>query len=283
MTEVDSSTAEWQQWERRLTKIGAAVEAWQARTNNAPTIPAKSALGGDDTPGLVVSNLAWYSLIVAVEHLDFVIACMRATSTMYPTAYMTTLRSALLSASHAVWVLSPVRRAGRRERAMRLQMQDLDDQLKMLRSVWGLSREQETARESDIANLDGQAEANKAIVDRLGLLPASLAKLNNTDVVTAVAKQIHDDPIAASGVQLLWRTGSAAAHGQRSYATMRMNRNVLLTEGERKVMQLRGDLTHDVGPAAGAVTIAISEAFRLFDLRCGHVQDSERQVRFSDL
>jgi hypothetical protein len=38
-----------------------------------------------------------------------------------------------------------------------------------------------------------------------------------------------------------------------------------------------------VGQAAGAVTIAVSEAFRLFDLRRGRVWDAECRVRFSDL
>jgi len=103
----------------------------------------------------------------------------------------------------------------------------------------------------------------------LGLPKSSTAKLNNTEVIAEAARQLHGDPRAASGVQLLWRTSSAAAHGQRAYALMRMNSNVVHIAGKRNVMQLRGDLVHDVGPAASAATLAANEAFRLFDLRCG--------------
>jgi hypothetical protein len=277
-------TDAWHQWELRLSKVAAAAEAWQQRTRHAEGVPPRSALGGDDTPNLRVSGLAWYSLIVAVEHLEFTLAMMRATSTMYPSAYLTTLRSALLAASHAAWILSPSRRAERRGRAMRLQVQDLNDQLRMVRSATGLTADQLTAQERDEAHLESRLASCAETVESLGLARSSMAKVNNTEVITEAAKQLHDDPVAASGVQLLWRVGSAAAHGQRSYAIMRMNRNVVRTDGTKTVMELRGDLEHDVGPSTAAAALAVNEAFRLFDLRCGHTPDpSERLPRFADI
>ncbi|OJX73107.1 hypothetical protein [Leifsonia sp. 71-9] len=272
-------TDAWSEWEQRLAHIAAAVELWSGRTKTAPVVPAGSALSGDDRPALSVSSIAWYPLIIAVEHLDFALSTMRATQTMYPTSYMTTLRTALLTASQAAWVLAPVQRAERRGRAMRLRMQDLDDQLKLVNSASELTKGQERARTHDVEELNKQLEECRHTAATLGLPKSSTAKLNNTDIITEAAKQLHDDPVAASGVQLLWRTGSAAAHGQRAYALMRMNTNVVENDGERRVMQLRGDLVHDVGPAVAAATLAANEAFRLFDLRCGHAPESIGQLQ----
>jgi len=115
-------TGAWSEWEQRLSHIQAAVELWTERTKTAPVVPVGSALRGDDRPGPTVSNIAWYPLGIAIEHLDFTLSMMRATQAMYPTSYMTTLRTALLTASQAVWVLAPSKRVERRGRAMRLRM-----------------------------------------------------------------------------------------------------------------------------------------------------------------
>jgi hypothetical protein len=276
-------TEEWSEWEVRLARIEAAVAVWQGRTKAPPVIPPGSALRGDDAPGVAVSNIAWYPLVIAVEHLDFALSMMRATQTMYPTSYMTTLRTALLTASQAVWVLAPARRAERRGQALHLRMQDLGDQLKLVNSAWELTEDQERMRAGDVAVLETELKQCREIAASLGLPKGSTAKLNNTEIITEVATGLHDDPIAASGVQLMWRTSSAAAHGQRAYALMRMNRNEVQSDGERTVMQLRGDLVHDVGPAVAAAALATNEAFRLFDLRCGYTPNPAGQLqRFID-
>lgn len=277
-------TDAWGDWERRLGRIEAVVGLWRERTKIVPVIPTACALRGDDVAELMVSNIAWYPLVVAVEHLDFAISMMRATGTMYPTSYMTTLRTALLTGSQAAWVLGPAQRSARRGRAMRLRFQDLDDQIKLVKSAWGLNEKQKLAQERDAEELETQRKECREVAASLGLLKSSTARLNNTEVITDVAKQLHEDPMAASGTQLLWRTGSAAAHGQRAFAVMRMNRNVVQDDGARNVLQLRGDLVLDVGPAAASAALAVNEAFRLFDLRCGHVSDpAQRLPRFLDL
>lgn len=277
-------TSAWGEWEQRLGKIEAVVALWQERTKSPLVIPSGSALCGDDRPELMVSNIAWYPLVVAVEHLDFTISMMRATGTMYPTSYMTTLRTALLTASQAAWILSPAQRAIRRGRAMRLRFQDLDDQLKLVNSAWALTTEQEAARALDVEQLKKQLEECRNVATSLELPKSSTVNLNNTEVITEAAKQLHNHTKAASGTQLLWRTGSAAAHGQRAYAIMRMNRNLVQDHRGRKVMQLRGDLVQDVGPAAAAAALVAKEAFRLFDLRCGHVTVPAQQLpSFLDL
>lgn len=275
----------WRGWERRLGEVAAVSSVWQKRTNRAEDVPPRSALGGDDTPNLRVSGLAWYSLVVAAEHLEFALVMMRASRTTYPTAYMTTLRSALLAASHAVWVLAPARRADRRGRAMRLLIQDLTDQRKLVESATGLTEQQFKAQTHDAKVLTERLDLCHETVGKLGLAKSSKAALNNTEVVTFAALHLHEDPVAASGVQLLWRMGSAAAHGQRSYALIRMDRNVISAGADgKRTMEFRGDLVHDIGPSAAAAALAVNEAFRLFDLRCGLVPAPNEQLpRFNDL
>ena len=62
-----------------------------------------SSLAADSVAGLSVENPVWYSMCISSEHLDFAIDAMRATSTMYPTAYMTVARTAFVAAVNAVW------------------------------------------------------------------------------------------------------------------------------------------------------------------------------------
>lgn len=73
--------------------MAATTDRWTIRTNNAPPIVPKSALGGDDQSGLHASGIAWYAIVVAVEHLEFMFSAMRATGTLYPTTQMTALRT----------------------------------------------------------------------------------------------------------------------------------------------------------------------------------------------
>ena len=96
MTESDQSH---ESWEQRVTHMAETTDQWSIRTNDAPPIVAGSALGGDDRPGLHVSGIAWYAIVVAVEHLEFTFSAIRATGTLYPTAQITALRTALLTGS----------------------------------------------------------------------------------------------------------------------------------------------------------------------------------------
>lgn len=271
MTDLDQSH---ESWEQRVTRMAETTDHWSRRTNDAPPIAPGSALGGDDHPGLHVSGIAWYAIGVAVEHLEFTFSAMRATGTLYPTAQMTALRTALLTGSQAVWVLAPKLRATRRAHAMRLQMQDLRDQLAMVHGLSALDASQAALRAETEANLTQRQEDRKDIVAELALPSSAIAKLNNTDVIAEASRFVHPegDQTLNSGVSLLWRMGSAAAHGQRSYAVARASRNERRTDGRDTIVELRGDLVGDIGPSAAAAVLTVSEAFRLFDLRRGGVQ-----------
>ncbi|MCT9620368.1 hypothetical protein [Curtobacterium sp. C2H10] len=268
MTESDQSH---ESWDQRVTRMAETTDQWSIRTNDAPPILPGSALGGDDHPGLHVSGIAWYAMVVAVEHLEFTFSAMRATGTLYPTAQMTALRTALLTGSQAVWVLAPTLRAERRAHAMRLQMQDSRDELAMVRGLSALDATQAALRAETEANLEQRQVDRKNVATKLALPSSAVAKLNNTDVIAEASSFVHPEgnQTLNSGVSLLWRMGSAAAHGQRSYAVTRAGRNERRTDGRDTIVELRGDLARDIGPSAAAAVLTVSEAFRLFDLRNG--------------
>ncbi len=77
----------------------------------------------------------------------------------------------------------------------------------------------ETKRTSQQQRQEGPQEHRH----RVGLPSSAVAKLNNTDVIAEASRFVHPegDQTLNSGVSLLWRMGSAAAHGQRSYAVTR--------------------------------------------------------------
>ncbi|MCT1477595.1 hypothetical protein [Microbacterium sp. p3-SID336] len=102
-------------WPLRLGRMSTAVEAWRRRAENPESPESGSSLAADSVNGLNVENPIWYSMCIASEPLDFAIDAMRATSTMYPTAYMTVARTAFVAAVNAVWVLAPQSRQERRE------------------------------------------------------------------------------------------------------------------------------------------------------------------------
>ncbi len=127
--------AEDNEWLRRLDRISLAVDAWRKRAEN-PTSPEHgSSLAADSMEGLSVENPIWYSMCISSEHLDFAIDAMRATSTMYPTAYMTVARTAFVAAVNAVWMLAPSARQERRERALKLRADDLRVQVTSFRDM----------------------------------------------------------------------------------------------------------------------------------------------------
>ena len=132
---TNSQLAEGSEWLQRLDRISLTVDAWRKRAEN-PTTPAQgSSLAADYTDGLSVENPVWYSMCISSEHLDFAIDAMRATSTMYPTAYMTVARTAFVAAVNAVWVLAPSARQERRERALKLRADDLRAQVTSFRDM----------------------------------------------------------------------------------------------------------------------------------------------------
>jgi hypothetical protein len=269
---ASTTSEEHAAWERRLGRIADAASQWQQMMSAEPTaIEPGSDLAGDDTEfvGFSVSNLVGYSLAAATEHLDFTLTVMKQTSTLYPTAYLTVLRTSLLAASHAAWILSPDERSERQLRALQFMADDVRTQLVMARGAFTAADGTRVAKDKMIALLLGRQAELQRIADALKpALQVTKCKINNTEIIESVAQSTHEEDLVQGGVNMIWRNTSAAAHGSRGFATMRLKQNQIV-EGQsgKRYSLLRGDLANDVGPAAASATLALSFAFKMRDQR----------------
>lgn len=259
-------------WERRLGRIADAATQWQQMFQGEPPhVESGSDLAADDADftGLSVSNLVGYSLVAATEHLEFTTSVMRQTSTLYPTAYMTVLRTSLLSASHAAWILVPDARADRQLRALQFLADDVRAQLVMVREAYTPTEAAESAKERMIAQLVERQAQLQPIADALKPgLQVARCQINNTSIIEAVAEAAHDEDLVKGGVNQIWRSGSAAAHGSRGFATLRLKQDTIVVGNSGdKYSRLSGDLVNDIGPSAAAATMALSFALGMFDQR----------------
>ena len=259
------------EWLGRLDRISEVVDAWRKRAENPMSPELGSSLAADSIDGLSVENPVWYSMCISSEHLDFAIDAMRATSTMYPTSYMTVARTAFVAAVNAVWVLAPPTRQERRERALRVRADDLRVQVTSFRDMQIPEGKPEEARTGLLEQLH-ERQANLQKVATALDIQEDITKIrfHQTGAIDWVAQHMHgvDDDLLIGATQAIWRSGSAAAHAQYHFGIMRLDRNeVVREESGGSIVRLRGDLDNDVGPAIAAATMTLGEAFRLYDLR----------------
>ncbi|ANP74881.1 hypothetical protein [Cryobacterium arcticum] len=259
-------------WESRVSRMADAATLWKQMFQGAPpTVETGSALDEDDASfqGLSLSTLVGYSLAAATEHLDFALTVMKETSTLYPTAYMTVLRTSLLAGSHAAWILTPNDGATRQLRGLQFLADDLRTQLVMVRGAFAPAGAAQSAKNELIAQIMDRQRQLHPIADALNSgLQVEKCQINNTGIIEIVAQAAHDEDLARGGVNHIWRSASAAAHGSRGFATMRLKQNAIV-EGPTggRYSLLRGDLVNDIGPAAASATLALSYAFKIFDQR----------------
>lgn len=262
---IDTTTAEHREWITRLERCAEGVDAWRERTKNPVFAVPGSPLAADEIPGLGIEQAAWYSLCTAVEHLAAAFDLLRATNTLYPSAYMTLLRTAYMSAVNSYYVLAADSRAERRLRALRMRAHELSDEKKTY------TRLGDARAEDLIARVEEQQARLQEVAERLGS-SEQVAKMryNLTDAVDWAAKKLRDDEGGhlEMAFRSLWNTGSAAAHGQMIYALMRPGQQEVVHQDERgSVVHLTSSLEHDVGPAFVGAFLVANQAFRLYDLR----------------
>jgi hypothetical protein len=271
MTKQQPQASEGNEWFRRLDRFSKVVDVWRQRAENPTSPEPKSSLAADSIEGLNVENPVWYSMCVSSEHLDFAIDAMRATCTMYPTAYMTVARTAFVAAVNAVWVLAPAGRQERRERALRLRADDLRIQVTSFGDMQIPEGKSEEARTGFLAQLQERQTHLQKVATALGVQEdVRKVRFNQTGAIDWVARHMHgaDNDLLIGATQAIWRSGSAAAHAQYHFGVMRFDRNeILREESGGSIVRLRGDLDNDVGPAIAGATMTLSEAFRLYDLR----------------
>lgn len=270
-TNAQPHRSESSEWLQRIERISGVVAAWRRRAEDPSGSEPGSSLAADSVEGLSIENPVWYSMCVSSEHLEFAIDAMRATSTMYPTAYLTVARTAFVAAVNAVWVLAPTSRQQRRERALTLRADELRVQVTSFRDMRIPDGKPEGARAGLLEQLRARQASLQAAASVLGSREdVTKVRFNQTKAIDWVAEYMHgvDDDLLIGATQAIWRSGSAAAHAQYHFGILRMSRNEIVRDVPNgSIMRLRGDLENDVGPALVAATLTLNEAFRLYDLR----------------
>jgi hypothetical protein len=209
--------------ERRLEKLFTAVAAWAARIEQPPLLASPgSSLATDDQafPHLPASAIAYNGLVTAVEHLDYFRTALQATGRIYPAANYTPLRSALMGATQAVWVLAPEVADERVGHALDIAVDTYNQQRKLVEAATALTVEQQAVADRVIATLEARLAEAAAVATTLGKNPANIrrSKLDMTRTITEAVELVNpsdtaDAAVIRSGTGLLWRSQSGHAHG----------------------------------------------------------------------
>lgn len=264
-----------QSWLDRIQTYSPTIDRWRERSKSVPATQSGSSFIGDEKYGLKTSTSSWYSIAVSTEYLSFTVDSMKALSTIYPTVYMTVLRTAYIAAVNAVWLMAPAERRVRVQRALKFQVNDLNEYTKYTKGLGSSGQFPEALQES-LSSLETSRESLRKVADKLEI-PNDLSKLrfNQTEAVNWVANYLDDqDPLLISAYNSLWRSGSAAAHAQPYFGLTRINVDEINPDGKGGgEAYLRGDLANDVGPAFAGVSLVLGKAFQLYDQRRSSYQN----------
>lgn len=256
-------------WESRISNLSVQIDSWQERTREVPEIETGSSLAGDEQKFRGISNPIWYSICVSTEHLGFTADVLRETARMYPSAYMTVLRTAYITAVNAIWMLAPANRNERIVRGLIFQRNDLKEQVKYFNRLGQSPDSTEELLRPVMDQIEEERNRLDEIAVKYGVSEQSSKRFIQTTAVDWVANYLNaEDPLLKAAYSSLWNTGSAAAHGQPYFGAIRINQNESISDGSGGAsVKLRGDLDKDVGPSFGGTTLILSKAFELYDLR----------------
>lgn len=259
-----------EEWEQRIALMRGQVAQWSDRVKNPQAPEPGSSLAEDNMDGLEVEAVVWYRMCVSVEHLDFAITALFKVG-LFPTAYMSIVRTAYIAGVNALWVLIGKTRQDRRLRALRLAAEDLRVQITAIND-FTTGENTKSAKDQEINDLQARQAALQAIAEELDSTEnVRKMKVDQTGNVAAIISELDDtkkNVNFANGLRHIWRSGSAAAHAQHHYGHIRTGPdNVVGLEGEKHVVLLKGDLAKDVGPAIAAVFLTLGRMFEQYDAR----------------
>jgi hypothetical protein len=192
------------------------IERWLARLRRGPWLPeAGSELAEDDREERLgdwpVSQLAWFSFGSGAEHL-LAVRRQIANGETSPLASHTLLRSALLSASQAVWLLAPDDRPSRMARARELMLEIHEQRRKYIadlrQSVNRMGRAPDALLDKALAETD----------EHIGRIRSQRDIASETAIYQAT-RLIEQAGLRSFGSgfdieqRLAWREGLCAVHG----------------------------------------------------------------------
>lgn len=187
------------------------LNRWRLRVQRVEQPEPGSELMGDDRvfPHHRISEVIRASMAISGENLRMAVDAIHR-GNLYPSAHFATLRSALVGACQAVWILAPEDAATRRNRGLCViaeayhRSSQYHDATKTYTP--GLSA-------SDVSALDSQVAWAAARRQQASAARTANFALNlTTDVIPSAAETVYHDPERRAEVRLLWMQLSGDAH-----------------------------------------------------------------------
>lgn len=206
----------------RLNVAFQAVEKWVEMTSSEPLRCSQGSVLRDDdraSSSYPVSVPAWIAIVQSVEHLNAIRLLFQGTGALFPSAYFSMARPALLGACRAVWILSPGAREERQRRAWLCRKEEADGVIGMTSDILKNQRFNTLPNAGDLRATAEKAKASAKVIDDdlIAMLKArgSTTRIDLTKMVEQAARHVfgsHSDPFLESGVLFNWRTSSGDAH-----------------------------------------------------------------------
>lgn len=259
-----------QGWRDRIQKCVTGIRQVESRFAGQPDpIEPGSSLAGDDAarPALPLSNLVWFSLSSAQDHLSQLADILTADGLgERPFAPHTLARSALLSASQAVWLLGADTRADRLNRAALIYLDEWKNQrtyLKDYRDDAKIAQEVGPAAISQVDSMVVKLDAKMA-----NLRPSVSGTYTSTAMLQDAAEWATRQESTTARRQAYlheWRMGSAIAHGRMWSLNLMSGKND--TRHGNSVLRTFHLTDEELGTALGTAWIMASTGLRLWDER----------------
>jgi hypothetical protein len=189
------------------------------RRNSQPE--AGSDLALDDAESPASSPLAHRVLVMALDHLGFVVDAVFSGPPKRLNAPISALRTALECGARVRWLLESDSSNERRLRAIRYRFENLEEQRKAITDMSGthMVGEQDEARAQVLAWVTSETTTLGELALRLGA-----SNLNKPpDTLNILKSMIDLNTYAGTAFIQLWRQGSASVHGHYWADAMRGN------------------------------------------------------------
>ncbi len=261
-------------WQVQLARFRDAVSRWRLMLLDPPSVVEGSPLAGDDKtyPPMPCSQVAWWAISVAVEHLDATIRALdqqvSSGGPILPSANFTVLRAALVGASHAVVVLGPSSRADRTTAGLQIAHEEYKQALRFRERVLKSPGLTEHARLMS-GGTDRLAHLKGRLADVSALLAARKAptRLTDTAIIERAAGLVHtageeNSQLLQLALQMEWALGSGAAHGRMLMALHRVGGHRI-----EDSTALFGATFDEVAQEIASVILVLNEAWRMWTLR----------------
>lgn len=244
---------------RRLAGLCTVVERWAKERDYMPPAQAGSRMASDDalTAPYQLSHAVAVPISGALDHLQALRALLVDAEALYMAAPFTLMRSAIESASQALWLLVPDDQLVRVQR--RLQMA-VGDARERSRAVALLDQPRAEAA------LQGRLERFAGLAEAVGLPRGNvLGRAPSLALIVRAASDVVAVPDLP--LEFLWRLGSGYAHG-RVWALLMAGAQEHLPAQAADPEVAHLSITADASTALtfmGAAVLTLKQALELHD------------------